>query len=255
MPRNFRFPTASADLYLPYAALTDAMVPWRRDVHTLNVVARGRPGTTVSEIRAEMRTIALRNSRGYPEDKGWDDATVISLQAIMTEGVRPSLLVLGGRGGICPADGMCQPCFASAGDGARRERELAIRIALGASRWRIMRQVLTESLLIAIAGGAASLGVAAIAIRLLTSAGIGNTAMHPDVYFDRTSVLAALGLSLLTSLIFGALPAIRSAHTDPQEAMRSGGRGNDQRRGAAVARRTGGRRNRGGLCACGERGG
>jgi putative ABC transport system permease protein len=225
MPPDFRFPSERVDAWVTYSSIPDSGIPHIRPVRILTVVARMRPGVGLEAARAEMNGIAKRLAAQYPEDAAYDGATVERLQDVITGPVRAGLLVLLGAVAFV----LLLTCVNVAGlllaRATSRGREIATRLALGAARGRIVRQLLTESLVLALAGGVAGLGVAQLMVRGLLSLSAGQLPRGQEVHLDGPVLLFALGVTLATGILFGVAPAILGASRGLQGTLREGGRG------------------------------
>jgi predicted permease len=224
MPDGFAYPSEHADIFVPYSTIPDNAIPRLRFVRVLDVIARARPGVAETAVRAEMQTITRRLAQQYQEDAAWDGATVQPLAESITGPVRRGLLVLFAAVAFvllmaCVNVSSLQLARASA-----RGREIAVRTALGAGRGRIVRQLLTESLVLAMAGGVAGLLLAKGGMRLLLALSAGQLPRGSDVRLDVTVLAFALGTSLLTGLLFGLVPAWRASRGVAQS-LREDGRG------------------------------
>jgi predicted permease len=225
MPPNFSFeawgPT-SCDLWVPLA-YTDAERAVREN-HNAQVIARLRPGATTAHAIAEMEQISTRLEREYPEaNAGWG-ATVIPLEELIVRDVRLSLVVLLGAVALvlliaCANVGNL--LFARA---LTRRKELAIRTALGAGRARVFQQLLVESLLLAVAGGAVGLLLARISLGAGAAMLAGQLPRVEEISIDGRVLLFALVASVVTGILAGALPALRAGRADLNDALKEGGR-------------------------------
>jgi putative ABC transport system permease protein len=224
LPPDLRFPTEKADVFVPYSTIPDDAIPRRRFVRLLRVVARAKPGVTRSGAQAEMRMIARRLAQQYPENAAWDDATVRPLRDTITGSVRTPLLVLLGAVGFV----LLMVCVNVAGlqlaRATGRDREVAVRASLGASRGRIVRQLLTESLVLAGAGCLAGVALAQAAVTLLLRTSTGQLPRAWDVNLDLRVLGFAIGVSLLTGVLFGLVPALHGSAADPRRALHRGSR-------------------------------
>jgi putative ABC transport system permease protein len=201
----------AADLWLPTAI--DPNNPERQN-HNYGIVARLKPGVTVAQARAEMIVIARRLESAYPaSNTGWG-ITLFPMAEMFTGRIRPVLLILLGAVGLLLLIACANLANLLLARAATREKEIAIRGALGAGRSRIVRQLLTESLVLALAGGALGLVLAAWGVRLMRGVVPGMFPMLQHMRVDLPVLAFTFGISILTGLLFGLVPAWRSAHTD-----------------------------------------
>lgn len=225
MPPSFRFPSERAEVYIPYSTIPDDAIPHIRPVHVLDVIGRMKSGVSIDRAHAELQAITRRLADEYREDKNWDDATIAPLQESMVGSVRTALLVLLGAVAfvlLMACVNVASLLLARAGT---RQQEVAIRAALGAGRGRIVRQLLTESIVLALGGGLLGLGVAWFGTRLLLSLSRGQLPRAFDVTLDGRVLAFSFVLSLVTGLLFGLVPALRASATALQSTLREGGRG------------------------------
>jgi len=236
MPAGFRMPSW-AKMWVPLA--WDAKDQAVRNNHNYLVVARRKAGVSLASARAEMNTISKRLEQLYPEDdKDWG-ATVLPLQEDLVADVRPLLWILLGAVGLVlliACDNVANLMLAKS---LERRREIAVRSALGASRTRIFQQLLAETLLLSIAGGALGLLVASFGVDRIVAF---LTEQLPDlakVSLDGRVLLFTLAVSIATGLLAGLVPAWRQMRTESADALRGLGRttgdaGERRTRGALV---------------------
>jgi putative ABC transport system permease protein len=195
--------------------------PTRRDNHP-GIYAYGRlkPGVTLDQARAQLDSIAGRLAKQYPKSNFGISIWVEPLLGAIVQDVRPSLMILMGAVGfvllICCAN-VANLLMARA---TERQKEVAIRKALGAGRWRLARQLLTESVLLGFLGGLFGLFIAWWATRGLASAASGAVPRIGEVSVDGWVLAFTLGLSLLTGIIFGVFPVLHSSHSDVNDALK-----------------------------------
>ena len=200
-----------ADLWLPTGINPNN--PERQN-HNYGIVARLKPGVTVAQARAEMIVIARRLERAYPAtNTGWG-ITLFPMAEMFTGRIRPVLLILLGAVGLLLLIACANLANLLLARAATREKEIAIRGALGAGRARLIRQLLTESLVLAVAGGALGLVLAAWGVRLLRNVVPDMFPMLQQMRVDVPVLAFTFGISILTGLLFGMVPAWRSSHTD-----------------------------------------
>ena len=238
MPTGFDFPQR-AQLWVPSEFFPDEST---RSAHNYEVVGRLKPGVSIEAAQADMNTIAGRLSKQYIDDKD-RGIRVVPLYDEITGPMRPALLILLGAVGLvlliaCVNIANLQMVRASS-----RIKELALRAALGARRGRIIRQLLTESLLVSIGGGAAGVVIAFWATELLRSRIPANIPRIENIRIDGEILAFTLALAVVCGLLFGILPALSASQTDVSEALKEGSGKNTM---------TGARRRLGGALVIGE---
>jgi len=232
MPAGFQFPVdeASADFWTSMAPDAEGDRPWtsNRSLHVLDVVARLKPGVSLETARAEMNGIAARLARQYPDsnrDRG--QARVLPELERVVGDVRTPLLVLLAAVGCVLLIACVNVANLLLARATARHRELALRAALGAGRVRVLRQLLTESLILALAGGAAGLLLAAAGRRALLALSPDRVPRLEQIGLDPRVLVFTSGVALLTGVLFGIAPALRLSRVDLAEALKEGGRGAD----------------------------
>jgi predicted permease len=214
LPADTRFPTGDVDVFVPFSTIPDSGIPRIRPVRVLNVVGRAAPGVSREGVLAEMMAITGRLATQYPADRAWDAATVVPLAEVVSGSVRAALLVLAGAVGLVLLIASVNVAVLQLARAMGRGREIAVRLALGARRGRLIRQLLTESLLVSIVGGALGLGLAKLGTAGLLALGAGQLPRAQEVTIDATVVLFAAAVSILTGLIFGIVPALGASRGD-----------------------------------------
>ncbi len=194
-------------VYLPQAP--DESWQQQRRASYLKVLGRLQPGVSLEQARAEMQTIAGHLEAQYPQTNGGLGVTVVALPEHLTGKVRPALWILFGAVGFVLLIACANVANLLLARGSEREREFAIRAAVGAQRSRLLRQLLTESLLLAVMGCAAGLLLAFWSIDAILALSPGNIPRLDQAGIDRMTLLFAVGLSAATALIFGVAPALQ----------------------------------------------
>ena len=223
MPSGFRFHSQDTDVWTAFRL--DRTIPWReRSGRFINVVARLRSDTTVDASRAEMGTIAARLASMYEFNKK-SGVTVTSLRDSLTGEVARSLLVLYAAVGVLLAIACFNVANLLLARSASRRREIAIRSSLGAGRLAIVQQQVIESVLLAFAGGLLGVLLARVSLDGLVAFAPPDLLGVPELLVDRRVLAYALGLSVLSGLVVGLVPAVLAASQSIVVALRAGGRG------------------------------
>lgn len=219
MPDGFQFPSW-AELWVPLA--WDERQSQVRSIHDSLVIARLNQNVSLTEAQAEMSTISSRLEQQYPEDnKGWG-AVVIPLQEDLIGDIRPALLMLFSAVGFVLLIACANVANLMLARGANRQKEIAIRIALGAPRSRIVRQLLSESILLAVIGGSLGLLLAGWGSQMLIQLSSGSLPDSGEIGIDKW----ALGFTLLVSfgagIVAGIAPALQFTKADMSETLKQG---------------------------------
>jgi predicted permease len=243
MPAGFEFPLKGqqwnndpAELWVPMAFTAAEIQGWG-NMYNHSVLARLKPGVMLSQAQADADSTMAQLEKLYPAEfvaylnARHIGATLTPLSTAITGDVRAPLLVLLVAVGVVLLIACANVANLLLARAARRQREVAVRIALGAGRWRLIRQLLSESLLLGIASGVAALVVGYWGIGALRSLAPEGLPRINEVSMDGRVLVFAMGLSIATSVLFGIIPALQAAHVDPQRALKEGGRGAGASRG------------------------
>lgn len=227
MPGDFHFPSNKTQIWLPlHNDPRDTVAYWATDF--MPVIGRLRPGVSLAQARSEIRIFQSHLSELFPwhMPSDWNaDISVVALQDSLVSEVRARLLMLLGAVGLILLIACANVANLTLARAATREKEVAIRSALGAERGRITRQLLTENLLLALLGGVVSLSMAKAGLILLKYALPAGTPRLADVYIDWRVMLFTGGLAVLTGVLFGITPAIQSSRAGFAQLLRSSERG------------------------------
>ncbi|HWA58196.1 MAG TPA: ABC transporter permease [Gemmatimonadales bacterium] len=219
LPRGFAFP-ANADIWVPLELLGPSL---NRTAHNWSVVGRLEPGITVETVKRELDTLTARLAAQYQPDFDGTGAIVTPLQSQLTAASRSPLYLLLGASGLLLLAACTNLASSMLARGLARNREVAVRIAIGAGRLRIVRQLFTEATLLALLGCAAGLGLAAVLLRLLVS--LAPPALDlAKVRLDGWVLLFTALVGMTTTVLIGLFPALRTSGAEPGLALREGGR-------------------------------
>ena len=225
MPESFRFNRDEA-IWTPMAFAVDQAQ--NHSGHFLSAVGRLRLGVTLEQANAEMVTIAGRLAAQYPESNtGWS-VKLAPLLEFSVRSIKPALLVLLAAVAFVLLIACVNVANLLLVRVAGRQRELAVRAALGAGRARIMRQLLTESLLLALLGGAAGSLLAKLGMNLLLAFAPQDLPRMSDVSLDGRALGFTTAITLLTGVIFGLLPALRASRPNLHETLKEAARGSTE---------------------------
>ncbi|HUH13445.1 MAG TPA: ADOP family duplicated permease, partial [Longimicrobiales bacterium] len=237
MPAGFNFPNPAADLWTPWGwdpANREAV--WFRRAHWVRPIARLRPGVTPGQADAALQVVVSRLQTEYPETNRVMGAGLVPLRDFLVKDVRGGLEVLMGAVGLLlllACTNVANLMLVRAGE---RRREVALRFALGAGRRRVARQMLTEGLVLALAGGAVGLALGWMGVQLIALRRPIGVAGATVLALDARVVLFTVAAAVASGLLFGLLPALRTARGDVQDALKDGGRGGSTgRRGLRAA--------------------
>jgi putative ABC transport system permease protein len=229
MPPGFEFPIQNDPVELWTTIAGDASgsepVTGQRGAHFLRVIGRLKPGVSEEQAQAELTAIAARLEQQYPNENTRKSLRMESALSALVGDVRPALLILLGAVACVLLIACANVANLLLARAMSRYKEMAIRAAMGASRIRVIRQLLTESLLLSLLGGAVGLLLAVWWSDLLIALGKDDIPRAVEVGIDWRVLTFTLGVSLLTGLVFGLAPAFHSSKTELVDSLKEGGRG------------------------------
>ena len=226
MPASFTYPADRLiDVWIPLSYFGPDAIGRERNKGFLEVIARMKPGVTVDRLHTELAAVSARLAGEYPENAGWTDVFVTPIRDAIVGEVHTPLLVLLVAVGMLLLITCVNIASLLLARATGRARELALRAALGAGRGRIARQLLTESMTLALAGGVLGAGLGVVAVRALAAAGGAELPRDDAIRVDGLVLAFTLGLSVLSGLLFGMVPVLRAASGNLQGALRAGAPG------------------------------
>jgi len=248
MPEGFVFASERINLWVPFAFTDAQRSDDERGNEYSSSIGRLKPGATPAQLDEQFTAIVMQNADRVASlgERGAGFANWLRegnftgkskrYQEYLVGNMKDTLLLLQAAVALVLLIACANVANLMLTRVLARQKELAVRTALGADRWRLARQLLTEALVLAAAGAAAGILIAVWGIELIEWLGIDRSAQGFDVGLDGRVLLFALGVSLLTGLVFGLVPVLSLSRVSPNEVIKEGGRGNTGGRGAAAVR-------------------
>jgi putative ABC transport system permease protein len=239
MPRGFAFPSPDTDIWLPIGLVAADRTMTNRAVHMTLAVGRLRRDVTIEQARQDLAAVGAGIEQDHPGEDPRHSLTAVSLGDQLVGSMQPAIVALCGAVGFVLLVACVNVAHLMLARGAARQKETAIRKALGATRFRLVRQLLTESLVVALTGGALGLIVAAWSMRVIVDNLPGPLPGADAISLDGRVLAFTFAVSVATGLLFGLAPAFRASRVDPHDdlkesAGRIGGPGTSRLRSLLV---------------------
>jgi putative ABC transport system permease protein len=213
----------SPDLWMPLGRYTDPLTD--HTYHQIEAIARLKPGVTIAQAGAEFESLNRQSAIAYPVEHTGFGVLVRPMQTPAAAQMRQSLLVLFAAVGLVLLIACANIVNLLLARNAAREKEIALRIAMGANSSRLMQQLLTESMLLALAGGSLGIALAAAGVKLLSALAPANLSVVQTSHLDGTVFLFTLAVCVLAGIACGLLPALQLRKTNVNTALKQGGKG------------------------------
>jgi putative ABC transport system permease protein len=235
MPPRFAFPSEESKLWIPLVIPEEMRT--ERSSYAFPAIGRLRPGVSLAQARADLATVAKRLEQQYPENRDYGAYVVPLPEQVVGPTLRTALWIMLGAVAAVLLIACANVANLLLSRAAVREREVTVRMALGASTGRLVRQLLSESLVLSAIGGVAGVFLAWAGLRALRALAPDDLPRMDEVSVDTTVLLVTAGVTIVTGLLFGLVPAAQSSRTSLSETIREGGRGATSGRGGQRLRR------------------
>ncbi|HYL34275.1 MAG TPA: ABC transporter permease [Bryobacteraceae bacterium] len=229
-PPEFQLPNTPTDLWIPYTPDPKDLTPANRAVRFLKVIARLKPGITLDRAQQEMRGIARVLEREYADSNAGYSVDLRRLDEQLIGNIRPTLWTLLAAVGCVLLISCANVALLLLARAAAREREMAVRTALGANSTRLLRQLLTESVLLAGMGGIFGLALASLAVASLSKLASASIPRANEISIDWRVLAFTASVALVTGVIFGLAPALALARSDLNSVLKANGRSSTSNR-------------------------